>query len=123
MLASQGIVIGSKSTGANDPVFTDLSRLQQRLGEWEVYRFDESNKYKCGGWKVVLDEEQKPQDYIEELFVCSYEPINKASWDTFALLSTFKKVDIPAIFFLVEAAWEASNKFGSKELGSEKSCR
>ncbi|GJX61893.1 hypothetical protein Tco_0294793 [Tanacetum coccineum] len=52
---------------ANDPVFTDLSRLQQRLGEWEVYRFDESNKYKCGGGKVVLEEEQKPLDYIEEL--------------------------------------------------------
>ncbi|GKE36954.1 hypothetical protein Tco_1460359, partial [Tanacetum coccineum] len=37
------------------------------LGEWEVYRFDESNKYKCGGGKVVLEEEQKPLDYIEEL--------------------------------------------------------
>ncbi|GKA36561.1 hypothetical protein Tco_0723052 [Tanacetum coccineum] len=37
------------------------------LGEWEVYRFDESNKYKCGGGKVVLEEEQIPLDYIKEL--------------------------------------------------------
>ncbi|GJR02627.1 cellulose synthase-like protein G3 [Tanacetum coccineum] len=52
---------------ANDPVFTDLSRLRQRLGEWEVYRSDEANKYKCSGGKVVLKEEQKPLDYIKEL--------------------------------------------------------
>ncbi|GKB96405.1 cellulose synthase-like protein G3 [Tanacetum coccineum] len=56
-----------KFVKANDLVFTDLSRLHQRLGEWEVYMSDGSNKYKCSGGKVVLEEEQKPLDYIKEL--------------------------------------------------------
>ncbi|GJV77859.1 hypothetical protein Tco_1509443 [Tanacetum coccineum] len=39
---------------------TELHHQLNQLGEWEVYRFDESNKYKCGGGKVVFEEEQKP---------------------------------------------------------------